>query len=350
VEYFPWERFPALTRDERAYSWLTCQINLCLATSTIFAYARALNYYLDFCARIEIPAATVSREHILLYIRELATRPKPQDGGMRTPQYGPGLANATIQQYVTVVRLFYDYLVEEGLRENNPVGRGRYTPNKGFGGARERGLVPHFHKLPWIPDDKQWLAILYAVRNEPIRNRVMFTFAYDAALRREELCSLRVDDINPGQELIRVRAETTKNRQERMVPYSKDAGVLYAQYLQHRRTLTREREALFVSESRRNHACPLSIWTWSKVIARIGERAGIPQFSTHTLRHLCLTDLARSGWDIGAIARFAGHRSIETTRLYIQLSGRDLKDKLAKGMAAIHSWRIAMIVEQLGDG
>jgi len=26
------------------------------------------------------------------------------------------------------VRLFYDFLMEEGLRESNPVGRGRYTP------------------------------------------------------------------------------------------------------------------------------------------------------------------------------------------------------------------------------
>jgi integrase len=34
----------------------------------------------------------------------------------------------------------------------------------------------------------------------------------------------------------------------------------------------------------------------------------MPQFSTHTLRHLCLTDLARAGWELHAIATFAGHR------------------------------------------
>jgi integrase len=44
------------------------------------------------------------------------------------------------------------------------------------------------------------------------------------------------------------------------------------------------------------------------VARRIGDRADVPQFSTHTLRHLCLTDLARAGWELHAIATFAGHR------------------------------------------
>ena len=72
-------------------------------------------------------------------------------------------------------------------------------------------------------------------------------------------------------------------------------------------------------------------------------RADVPQFSTHTLRHLCLTDLARSGWELHAIATFAGHRNLSTTLQYIHLSGRDLADKLTQGMAQIHEWRIQML-------
>ena len=44
---------------------------------------------------------------------------------------GAGLANATIQQRLVSVRLFYDFLMEEGLRESNPVGR--YTPGPAAG-------------------------------------------------------------------------------------------------------------------------------------------------------------------------------------------------------------------------
>jgi integrase/recombinase XerD len=79
------------------------------------------------------------------------------------------------------------------------------------------------------------------------------------------------------------------------------------------------------------------------VARRIAIGAGVPQFSTHTTRHLCLTDLARMGWKLHAIATFAGHRSTETTLTYIHLSGRELADTLARGMDQIHAWRVEML-------
>jgi integrase len=84
------------------------------------------------------------------------------------------------------------------------------------------------------------------------------------------------------------------------------------------------------------------------VVRHIAIAAGVPQFSTHTTRHLCLTDLARMGWELHAIATFAGHRSTETTLTYIHLSGRELADKLARGMDQIHAWRVEMLA-RLGE-
>jgi integrase len=75
--------------------------------------------------------------------------------------------------------------------------------------------------------------------------------------------------------------------------------------------ISRAQGPLFLSESRRNHGQPLTLWTWSNVIRQIALGAGVPQFSTPTLRHLCLTDLARMGWEVHAIAAFAGHRHTE---------------------------------------
>ena len=145
--------------------------------------------------------------------------------------------------------------------------------------------------------------------------------------------------------MLRIRAETTKTRRERMVPYSAPTGVLWAQYLRHRATLSRARGPLFLSESHRNHAEPLTLWTWSKVVRRVALTAEVPRFSTHTTRHLCLTDLARAGWELHTIATFAGHASTDSTLRYIHLSGRDLSDKLNRGMAQIHAWRIGMLTE-----
>jgi integrase len=260
-----------------------------------------------------------------------------------------GLSNATLQQRLTAVRLFFDFLIEEGKRADHPVGRGRYTPGKSFGADRERALVPRFQTLPWIPSDEQWRAFLAVVKQAPLRTRCMAALAYDAGLRREEVCSLRSDDLDPAHRMVRVRTEVAKGSRERVVPYSATTGELLRAYLAHRRTIAHTRGPLFLSESPRNFAQPITLWTWSKVVRKLALSANLPQFSTHTFRHLCLTDLARSGWELHQIAEFAGHRNPATTLLYIHLSGHDLAEQFTRGMSQIHAWRMQMMAHAFGQ-
>lgn len=316
-----WELCPSAAAEPHAASWLTLQSHRGLAAATLDAYSRALERYLFFLKVHDLSPTTVTRGDLGSYLASLQSPPS-------------ALSNATIQQFLTVVRLFHAYLMEEGVRAGNPAAH-----------STGRAMVARHHRLPWIPNEEDWRSILTVARLESIRNRVMLAFAYDAGLRREELCGLRSDDIDPSRRILRVRAESTKGHRERMVPYSASSGQLLRDYLDCRRTFGRKRGPLFLSESRRNHAEPISIWSWSKIILQLARRACVERFSTHTLRHLCLTDLARSGWDIHEIAAFAGHRSVQTTLLYIHLSGRDLSRKLASGMAQIHARRIAMLAE-----
>jgi site-specific recombinase XerD len=327
----------------QARTWLKIQDDVGLAPTTIDAYGRALQDYLRFLAAIGADAQVATREHVARYVSDVRSRPNPRAGGPAV-----GLSNATLQQRLTAVRLFHDFVVEDGLRASNPVGRGRYKPGRVHASHAERGLVPRAQPLPWIPTDEEWRAVLQAARAEPPRNRLMLAVAYDAALRREELCSLEVRDLDPAHRLLTVRAETTKNRLGRVVPYPAATDALLRAYLPERRALSPVAGPLFLSLSRRNRGRPISIWTWSKVIAGIAARSGVRRFTTHTLRHLCLTDLARAGWDVRAIAQFAGHRTTDTTMRYVHLSGRDLAAKLERGMAQIHAWRAAMLAEALG--
>src|SRR5579859_1899213 len=333
-----WNHYPLVALQSEGRSWLIIQANLGLAASTLEAYGRALQDYFGFCASRTVEPIAAHQEHVARYVREMSQRPRGEK---------IGLSNATMRQRITVVRLYYDYLVEEGLRERNPVRRGQYTPGRGFGGARDRGFLPYYRRLPWMPDDDQWLAVLETARQEPVRNKVMLALAYDSALRREELCALQVEDIDPARRLLHIRAETTKNRQARVVPYSSATAELFAAYVAHRRHISRARGPLFLSESLRNQGQPVTIWTWSKVVSGIARRAGIQAFTTHTPRHLCLTDLARAGWDIHEIAQFAGHRSIQSTLTYIHLSGRDLAARLESSLSTAHMARVVTMSEML---
>src|SRR6266851_2774740 len=132
-------RWPVLTTCQEAINWLEIQINLGLAPRTIEAYARGLADYFAVCQRERTDPLAAGRAEIAKYVRDLAVRPNRRGPNVVAIDSGVGLANATLQQRLVAVRLFYDHLVENGQRVTNPVGRGRYTPGKGFGGQRTAG-------------------------------------------------------------------------------------------------------------------------------------------------------------------------------------------------------------------
>lgn len=329
-----WTLYPYVAELEHAKTWLGIQKKLLRAPKTIDAYARGLNDFLSVCRRFAIRVATATKGDIASYVEEMACRPRPQARGS-LHRYGTvGLANKTMQQRLTAVRLFYDYLMETGIRDSNPVGRGRYTPGTGFNGLRERGLIRRFEKQPWIPGDEEWEGFLNVlVREEFLRNQVMAFVSYDGALRRSELVSLELSDIDFSHQKITIRSDTTKNGVGRIVFYSDATSDLLCLYVQHRQGVlkthlkTRSR-ALFVSESRRNRGEPLTFEMWNKSVQKVARRADLPLFTTHTFRHLRLTDLARCKLELHEIAMYAGHRSLKTTHQYIQLSSAELEERV----------------------
>jgi site-specific recombinase XerD len=333
----PWEKFPLLAGDEHARRWLQFTANIGRAPNTVTAYGRAVEDHLRFCALVGAETLTIRADGVAAWIGDLHERPNPRGSKVVHLDSGVGLSNATIQQYVIAVRSFYQFLVEDQLRERNPVRRGQ----SGRRGARPRqGLVRRVEKAPWIPNEWDWQEILRSAQAEPLRNRLMVALAYDGALRREELVQLEVGDFEPAYRLIHLRAETTKSKRAREVCFGQAASRLFMAYLAERRSLVgRDPGRLLVSVSRRNHGESLGAASWSKIVTRIAGRAGTPRLSTHTFRHLRLTDLARAEWTIDQIAQYAGHRDLSTTLRYIHLSGRELAAKLHRASASIHADR-----------
>ncbi len=334
-----WEYYPLVSSNELAHAWLQLQANLQLAPKTIEAYGRSLNDYLDFCTRYGVAPETITREQFALYVQDLASRPHRRGANILSFESGSGLANATMQLRITVARLYHDYLIERQLHPDNPIDRGHYVPGKGFGGVRQRGLLTPIHKLPWIPSDEEWRNVLKTLKDESLRNQVMLLLAYDGALRREELVTVELGDFDFAYCQIRIRAEHAKNEAERVVGYGKKVtSRLLEQYLRERRTLSAKRGPLFLSTSRRNPGQPLSLVMWSKIVEGIAARIGLPQFTTHTPRHLRLTHMARAKMELHEIATYAGHRSIQTTLRYIHLSGIELTEAVSRSLAGFEQW------------
>lgn len=93
-------------------------------------------------ATVALTAAVAGRDTVALYVRSLHT--------------GRQLAAATIRHRLTVVRLYCDWLCEEGMREKNPVRRGVWKSS----GRGMPGIVPVQRRMPWILGEEDWLRFL----------------------------------------------------------------------------------------------------------------------------------------------------------------------------------------------
>lgn len=311
-----------LERYPLAQQWVQLLSNLGRSHATLDAYARALAHYLNFCEASNLLPEFVTFEQITLYIRD------------QLPGQPQAVANSTLHQRLTAIRLWYDHLVFMGCCQLNPVPRGQHSqmvqvPNHaGF----VRGIVPRLIQLPKIPTDDEWNRLLQVATFDSTRNKLMLALAYYGALRRAELVSLWIQDIDVAHRLISLRAETTKSQRGRIVCYSPTIAPVLLEHLRQMYGDGLRQGALFRSNSDRNRGEPLTKWSWSKIVASWAKEANIPYFSTHSLRHLRLTHLARAGWKLHELTAYAGHRDPKTTVVYLHLSGADLNARMAHSL------------------
>jgi site-specific recombinase XerD len=116
------EKWPVLGRHARAGEWLGIWADLGRAPRTIDAYARGLAEFLQVCERDGIDPLDANRAQVAGFVRELTSRPGGRGGNVVALDSGVGLANATLVQRLVAVRLFYDFLVEEGAAGVEPGG------------------------------------------------------------------------------------------------------------------------------------------------------------------------------------------------------------------------------------
>jgi len=321
---------PRSSADSLAMAFLSSLEIRGLSRHTILAYGRAVESLIEFAGPLSAFRLDASSVHrFLAHLKRTPSRhPAGRDGH---------LALATVKQRIVGLRSYADYLMDCGLLDRNPVTRGSVRRlATGDTLAIRRGLVPSARRVPRLPNDEQWTRLLAALQPRPARDKLMFMLAYDGALRRNELVTLRLDDFDFSARQITIRSEHAKGGYQRVIVYSPATNAVLRSYLTERRRLEPASPFLFLSESPRNRAKPVGGYTWGLVAASLARAAEVPGFSTHTLRHLRLTDLARAGLDITEIASFAGHRSTESTMTYIHLSGRDLArafDRAARAMA-----------------
>jgi site-specific recombinase XerD len=84
-----------------------------------------------------------------------------------------------------------------------------------------------------------------------------------------------------------------------------------------------------------NRGRPLTAEGLDEILDGARRRAGLEHAACHELRHTCLTRLREAGMALEAVQAQAGHRSIESTRIYLHLADRWLAGEYHRAVDAL---------------
>jgi integrase/recombinase XerD len=149
-----------------------------------------------------------------------------------------------------------------------------------------------------------------------VRNRVMLLTSFYSGMRVGEIASLRVCDVQNEDGTIknevRLSATQTKGNIGRVVFINEKLRTEIASYLKQYKAKSAT-QPLFYTEKRAGFtANTLTQWFFW-----LYKKAGISSASSHSGRRTFITNLANKGVGVRVLASLAGHKSLNTTMIYI---------------------------------
>ena len=264
---------------ERRYSALTVE-----------NYARDLRRLFQLAA--DTPLSDLKSHHIRRYVAQL---------------HGQGLGGRSLARMLSAWRGFFDYLMRDHGRKDNPC--------VGLRAPRAPRTLPR----ALSPDEAMKLVDLPAHTTFDLRDRAMLELFYSSGLRLAELVRLDPADVEFGDAAVRV---TGKGGKTRIVPVGAPALAALQAWLGARPLVALPEEtALFVGRNgRRIHPRTVQLQ-----LRRWGVRQGLASgVHPHLLRHSFASHVLQSSGDLRAVQEMLGHASISTTQVYTHLDFQHL--------------------------
>ena len=261
----------------------------------------------------------------------------PRRGGnvVRLDDGEAGLSARTIARRLSTLSGLYGYLTARGVVRSSPVPSGPVTRRPAARAGR-RGRAPLIRTprtLPRVLAPPEAVALLAALRTD--RDKAMTEAMLLGGLRRCEVLGLRLGDVQLADR--RLFIADGKGGHERIVPVAARFFTTLVRYLDHERPAHAATDAVFVVLKGPNRGHRLSAAGLDEIMDGARQRAGLAQATCHMLRHTCLTRLREAGMALEAVQAQAGHRSIESTRIYLHLTGGWLAEEYHRAVDAIEN-------------
>ncbi len=285
-----------------------------------------------FFSVVDKDPVNVEPADVLAFIKE-QRRPRRDAKVVRIEDGEAGLSARTIKRRLATIAGLYEYLIIRGDAgvTRNPVPRGLAVRRPGQRAVRGVPLIRAPRTLPRVIDPDEVDLFMAALRTR--RDRAMVEAMLLGGLRRCEVLGLRLEDVRPGEH--RLFIAEGKGGHQRILPVSKRFFATVADYLETERPSMSSSDRLFVVLKGPHRGQPLSASGLDEIMSGARTRAGIEHLTCHQLRHTCFTRLREAGMALEAIQAQAGHRSIESTRIYLHLANEWLAGEYRRASEAI---------------
>ena len=223
-----------------------------------------------------------------------------------------GIKITTIRTRLVSVQAFLRYLVEEGIVSAELFNR------------RIRLQLPERLPRAMDPDDlRKLLSVI-----DDIRDRAMILILLRTGMRIGELLNTKMADVHIKERRIEIY-EGEKNRLGRVVYLSDDAAMALRKWLKKRNPC--EEYLVYTRAETMSYSTARTIFLRYMVKAGLADKG----YSLHTLRHTFATEFLNAGLRLECLQVLLGHRSIEETRRYAQLTDKTREEEYFKAMSKI---------------
>lgn len=212
------------------------------------------------------------------------------------------LSAAAVRRRIAALNTFYRFAKTRGFTPENPVAD--------VGNIKLPGRLP---KALSVKDAERLLLTkpsAGASELQRYRDAAILEILYATGMRRAELASIDLSDVDFDRRSIRVIG---KGNKERIVFFNQAAADALERYLALRPTTSDG--ALFVSKRKQRLSYP-QIGNIFRLYVRMSGLEG--KVTPHTLRHSFATHLLQRGVDIMTVKKLLGHESIATTQIYLE--------------------------------
>ncbi len=221
------------------------------------------------------------------------------------------LSNRSINRKIASLKAYYKFLLKIGAIKVNPLAKHKAlkTAKKVEIPFSEAEMEQMLSEISF-PDDFVGL-----------RDKLIIELLYVTGMRRIELVSLRITDIDFYQKTIKVLGKRNK---ERVIPLLDSMLDLFKIYLQERNKIEKlvDKEFVFLSKTGSKIYETLVYRVINHYFSMVSSKV---KKSPHILRHTFATHLINKGADLNSVKELLGHSSLASTQVYTHNSIAELK-------------------------